>query len=381
MTRRSRRPIIARTVLAVFAAASCSKPPAERPAAVPVQTAPVSRISAPVTIAANGVVEPEHTVAIEGQVGGTLDAVNFREGDDVQAGQVLFRIDPRPFEAALRQAQATLARDEAQARNALRDADRYKSLAEKDYVTKSQADQAQATAAALQATLQADSAAVDNARLSLAYTTIRSPISGRTGRLLVRPGNLVRPGSGPLVVINQLRPILVRFPLTQRDFPSLQRRATRGSVSVRVTATDSAPVNDVGTLAFLDNAVDSLTGTITAKARFTNGANALWPGEYVRVTVELEVQPNVVAVPTRAVLAGQQGNYVYVVGGDKVAKVRSVEIGRAVGEMTTIDRGLEPGEQVVVDGQSRLIPGATVDVKPTAQQHTMKGNGEGDGEK
>jgi multidrug efflux system membrane fusion protein len=367
------RRFIASASVALSAVASCTKPPAERTPAVPVQIASVSRISAPVTIAANGIVEPEHTVVIEGQVGGTLDAVSFREGDDVQTGQVLFRIDPRPFEAALRQAQATLARDEAQARNALRDAERYKSLAEKDYVTKAQADQAQATASALQATLQADSAAVDNARLNLAYTTIRSPISGRTGRLLVRPGNLVRPSAGPLVVINQLRPILVRFPVTQRDFPSLQRRAARGAVSVRVTPTDSVPVNDIGALAFLDNAVDSLTGTITAKARFTNGANALWPGEYVRVTVELEVQPNVVAVPTRAVLAGQQGNYVYVVGGDKVAKVRSVEIGRAVGEMTTIDRGLEPGEQVVVDGQSRLIPGATVDVKTPPRQQTMKG--------
>jgi multidrug efflux system membrane fusion protein len=237
-------------------------------------------------------------------------------------------------------------------------------------VTKSQADQAQATAASLQATLQADSAAVDNARLNLAYTTIRSPISGRTGRLLVRQGNLVRPGTGPLVVINQLRPILVRFPLTQRDFPALQRRVARGPVSVRVSATDSTPVSDAGTLAFLDNSVDSLTGTITAKARFANGNDALWPGEYVRVTVELEVQRDVIAVPTRAVLAGQQGNSVFVVGGDKVAKVRPVEVGRAVGTMTTIDKGLEPGEQVVIDGQSRLVPGATVDVKTPVQQQT-----------
>ena len=350
--------------------ASCAKPPAERPQAIPVQIAAVSRIAAPLTIGANGVVEPMQTVAIEGQVGGTLESVSFREGDDVQAGQVLFRIDSRPFEAALKQAAATLARDEVHARNAIRDADRYKSLAEKDYVTKSQADQAEATAAALQATLQADSAAVDNARLNLAYTTIRAPISGRTGRLLVRQGNLVRPGTGPLVVINQLRPILVRFPLTQRDFPGLQRRIARGPVNVRVTATDSGPVKDVGTLAFLDNAVDSLTGTITAKARFPNGNDGLWPGEYVRVTVELEVQPNVIAVPTRAVLAGQQGTYVFVVGSDKVAKVRPVDVGRAVGELTTIDKGLEPGEHVVVDGQSRLIPGATVDVKNPKQQQT-----------
>jgi len=303
------------------------------------------------------------TVAVEAQVGGTLDAVNFREGEDVQTGQVLFRLDPRPFEAALRQAQATLARDEVQASNALRDAERYKVLVEKDYVTKAQADQARATAGALQATLQADSAAVDNARLNLAYTTIRAPIRGRTGRLLVRQGNLVRQGSGPLVVINQLRPILVRFPVVQRDFPMVQRRAARGTVPVRVVTADSGRITEAGTLAFLDNAVDSLTGTVTAKARFENTTDALWPGEFVRVDVELEVQRDALAVPARAVLPGQEGNYVFVVGKDKIASVRPVTVGRSVGEMTTIDKGLAAGELVVVDGQSRLSPGAHVDIK------------------
>jgi multidrug efflux system membrane fusion protein len=347
----------------VAAIAACATQAPQKAPPVPVEVAAVTTIAAPLTIGANGVVEPLQTVAVQAQVSGTLDAVNFREGDDVQAGQVLFRIDPRPYEATLRQVEATLARDEAVAQNAQRDAERYKALVEKDYVTKSQADQAASTATSAQATVIADRAAVDNARLNVSYTTIKAPISGRTGRLLVLQGNLVRANSDPLVVINQLRPILVRFPVAQHDFPALQRRNARGPVSVRVIAADSTKVDEAGTLAFLDNAVDSLTGTVTAKARFQNQGNGLWPGEYVRVNVELEVQANAIAVPTRAVLTGQQGYYVFVIGADRVAKVRPVSVGRVVGELTTIDKGLAAGEQVVVDGQSRLTPNAQVDVK------------------
>ena len=361
-----------RVVVAVLALAACAAPAPQKSPPVPVQVASVTTISAPLTIGANGVVEPLQTVAVQAQVNGTLDAVNFREGVDVQEGQILFRIDARPYEATLRQMEASLARDEAAAQNAQRDAERYKALVEKDYVTKSQADQAVSTAASAQATVLADRAAVDNARLNVNYTTIKAPISGRTGRLLVRQGNLVRANSDPLVVINQLRPILVRFPVAQHDFPALQRRNARGTVSVRVVAADSSKVDEAGTLAFLDNAVDSLTGTVTAKAQFSNQRNALWPGEYVRVSVELEVQANTIAVPTRAVLPGQQGSYVFVVGSDRLAKVRPVSVGRTVGELTTIDKGLSAGEQVVVDGQSRLTPNAQVDVKSSATPATAK---------
>jgi len=356
------------SIVAAILVTACSAPPATKAPPVPVQVAPATTISAPLTIDANGVVEPLQTVTVVPQVGGTLDLVAFHEGEDVQAGQVLFRLDARPFEAALRQAEAALARDTAQAQSAQRDADRYKALVEKDYVTKSQADQAASTAQAMFATVQADRAMVDNAKLNLNYTTIRAPISGRTGRLLVRQGNVVRPNADMLVVINQLRPILVRFPVVQHDFPALQRRKVQGDVPVRVLTADSAKVPDVGSLAFLDNAVDSLTGTVTAKARFVNQSDALWPGEYVRVSVELSVESNAVAVPTRALLAGQKGSYVFVVGNDKVALVRPVSTGRAVGELTTIAEGVKPGEQVVVDGQSRLTPNAKVDVKAPAQQ-------------
>lgn len=361
-------------VMSAVAAAACSKPPSQAAPPVPVQVAAVSKISAPLTLESNGTVEPMQTVSVLAQVGGTLDTLMFNEGDEVQAGQILFKLDARPFAAALRQSEAALARDQAQAQSLQRDAERYKALVEKDYVTKSQADQAQSAAESMQATVQSDKAAVDNARLNLDYATIRSPITGRTGRLLVRRGNLVRANSDALVVINQIRPILVRFPVVQHDFPALQRRASAGPIPVRVVAADSGGIDETGSLAFLDNAVDSLTGSVSAKARFQNQKNVLWPGEAVRVSVELEVQSGVMAVPTRAVLAGQQGNYVFVVGNDRIAKVRPVSVGRSVGtgEMTTIDKGLEAGEQVVIDGQSRLTPNAKVDIKamPTTSAST-----------
>src|SRR5262249_21147714 len=245
---------------------------------VPVELAAVSKISAPLTLDANGVVEPAQTVMIQGQATGTIQQIGFQEGEDVQAGQMLFQLDPRPFEAALRQGEATLGRDEATAANAQREADRYKTLAEKDYVTKSQADQQASAATASQATVQASRAAVENARINLGYATIRAPIAGRTGRVLVKQGNLVKANTDPLVVINTLHPVLVRFPVLQRDFPSLQRRNLKGDVPVRVATADSGKVNETGVLAFLDNTVDSLTGTVTAKARFQNQQNSLWPG-------------------------------------------------------------------------------------------------------
>lgn len=353
-------------LLASVAVGGCSKnaPAASRQPTIPVETARSVQISAPVEIVANGVVEPLQSVSVEAQVGGMLTDVAFKEGDAVARGQLLFRLDPRPFQASLRQAQAVLARDEAAAANARRDAERYRTLVAKDYVTKSQADQAEATAAGLRATLVSDSSAIESARLNLAYATITAPIAGRTGSLLVRQGNIVKPGGGPLVVINQLQPIRVRFPVPQHDFDQLMRRRTgRGDIPVTAAASDGTVIGDVGMLSFIDNAVDSLTSTVTAKAQFGNGGNALWPGEYVRLTVQLDVQPHVVAVPTRAIVPGQSGNFVFVVGPDNVVAMRNVVPGRAVGALTTVDSGLVAGEQIVTDGQSRLTPGDKVDVK------------------
>jgi multidrug efflux system membrane fusion protein len=331
--------------------------------AVPVEVASVVQIAAPLELSANGIVEPMQTVAVEAQVGGMLQSVAFREGDAVSKGQLLFRIDPRPFETALRQAQAALARDEALAGNARRDADRYRALVEKEYVTRAQADQAEANAASLRATLVSDSAAVETARLNLAYTTITAPISGKTGSLLVREGNVVKSGGAPLVVINQLQPILVRFPVAQKDFAELRMRSGRGNVPVSAARSDGGVIGEAGMLSFIDNAVDSLTGTVTAKAQFGNGGNQLWPGEYVRLTVRLAVEPNTIAIPTRAIVAGQKGASVFVVEkGDAVA-LRSIQPGRPVGDLTTIVQGVKIGERVVVNGQSRLTNGSKIDIR------------------
>jgi multidrug efflux system membrane fusion protein len=347
-------------------AAGCSKSEGAstpRSQTVPVEVASAVQIAAPLELTANGIVEPMQTVAVEAQVGGMLQSVAFREGDAVTRGQLLFRIDPRPFETALRQAEAALARDEALAGNARRDADRYRALVEKEYVTRAQADQAEANAASLRATLVSDSAAVETARLNLAYTTITAPISGKTGSLLVREGNVVKSGGAPLVVINQLQPILVRFPVAQKDFGELRMRSARGNVPVSAARSDGGVIGEAGVLSFIDNAVDSLTGTVTAKAQFGNGGNQLWPGEYVRITARLAVEPNTVAIPTRAIVAGQKGASVFVVEkGDAVA-LRSIQAGRPVGDLTTIVQGLTAGERVVVNGQSRLTNGSKIDIR------------------
>jgi len=361
----------------ILIVSACNAPPPPKAPPVPVQVASARKVVAPVSFSANGMVEPMQTVAVEAQVGGVLQEVNFREGEEVQEGQVLFRIDARPYEAAARQAEAALARDEVQAANAKRDAERYKALVERDYVTKAQADQAEANAASLNAQVASARAQLENARLNLGYTTIRAPISGRTGSLLVRKGNLVKPNADPLVVINQLRPILVRFPVRSRDFATLHRRANERELQVRVSGVDSVAIPEVGALSFLDNAVDSLTGSVTAKARFANVGNRLWPGEYVRVTVQLEVQSDLIAVPSRAVLAGQEGNYVFVIDSTEKAQMRPVSTGRAVGDLMVIESGLIDGERVVIDGQSRLTPGVNVDVKAGATQQqtaTMAGS-------
>jgi multidrug efflux system membrane fusion protein len=355
-----------RTMTTIIVIGACSKgegATTTRVAAVPVEIATATTIAAPLELSANGVVEPMQTVSVEAQVGGMLQHVAFREGDGVTKGQVLFRIDPRPFETVLRQAQAALARDAALAANASRDAERYHALVAKDYVTRAQADQAESNAASLRATLVADSAAVETARLNLAYTTITAPIGGKTGSLLVREGNLVRPGGSPLVVINQLQPILVRFPVAQQDFASLRQRSREGNVPVTVARSDGTMVGDVGALSFIDNAVDSLTGTVMAKAQFANGGNHLWPGEYVRLTVRLAVEPNTVVIPTRALMAGQKGATVFVVDTSNTVTLRTIQAGRPVGDLTTIVEGISAGERVVVNGQSRLANGSRIDIR------------------
>ncbi|MDP9200640.1 MAG: efflux RND transporter periplasmic adaptor subunit [Gemmatimonadota bacterium] len=349
--------------LCVIAACSKSDPP--RQPTVPVSVTTVKRATIPYVVTANGVAEPMQTVAVEAQVNGILNRVTFSEGANVQTGQILFQIDPRPYVAALEQARAQLARDEAMAANARRDAARYAALIKEGYVTGSQADQAEATAASAAATVAADRAAVSRAALDVANTTIRAPISGRTGSLLVRQGNLVRTTSQPpLVVINQIQPILVRFAVPQSQFPDIQRYY-RGGNALRVSAIASEgtglPLD--GTLAFVDNNVDSTTGTVLLKARFTNPEGTLWPGQYVNVALQLYVDPNALTLPGPAVLTGQQGTYVFTIDSAGTARQRPVQVARTVDSVAVIASGLREGERVIVDGQSRLVAGSKVSIK------------------
>ena len=352
--------VVAVAVLALAAACAKTAPPVKPPVAVQVATAELG--SAPFIVHANGLVEPAQTVAVQSQVGGVLMRVHFKEGDEVKKDQVLFEIDPRPFKAALDQAVAVLARDEANLQSSQRDADRYAALVLKDFVTKSQADQAFAAAAAARAVVEADKASVDNAQFNLENATITAPISGKTGILLVKQGNLVKPGSvPPLVVINQIHPIDVHFTVPDLQLPLVQKYSA-GAKKLRVAVMPrGATAAEDGVLNMLDNGVDTTTGTVTLKAQFANEQGHLWPGQFVQVDVELYVQDHAVLVPTTAVQTGQDGQFVFLVTPDKKAVVRPVTAGLVVGDRTVIDKGVDVGAVVVTDGQSRLTPNAKVE--------------------
>ncbi|HEY3114177.1 MAG TPA: efflux RND transporter periplasmic adaptor subunit [Gemmatimonadaceae bacterium] len=347
------------------ATAACSKNDPQRQPTVPVSVTTVRRATIPYVVTANGIAEPMQTVAVEAQVNGILNRVTFAEGQEVRTGQVLFEIDARPYVAVLDQARAQLARDEVMAANARRDAARYAALVKEGYVTSSQADQAEANAASAAATVAADHANVQKAALDVANSTIRAPISGRTGSLLVRQGNLVKANSNPpLVVINQIQPILVRFSVPQSQFPDIQRYYRSGNaLLVRATPSEGSGVPLQGTLAFVDNNVDSTTGTVLLKARFSNPEGTMWPGQYMSVALQLYVDANALTLPAPAVLTGQQGTYVYTIDSAGTARQRPVQVARTVDSVSVIASGLKDGERVIVDGQSRLVPGSKVAIK------------------
>ena len=351
------------TGLLALGLGACEKeaPPPSPP--VPVTLAAVERQAVPFELAATGTVEPLQTVAVQPQVSGPIVRIAFREGQDVEKGQVLFQIDPRPFRAALTRAEAILERDKAQAANARQEAARYAELVEREYVTAQQYDQARTAAAAAAATLAASEAAVSEARLNLQYATIRAPISGRTGSLRVREGNLVRANDpAPLVTINQIRPILVRFAVPAQNLPLIQRHRGDKLVVVAEPVGGTGPTSE-GTLSFVDNAVDTTTGTILLKGTFPNTEGALWPGEFVNVRVRLYVDQDALTVPRRAVVSGQEGSYVFVVQPDSTAETRPVQVDRTAGELAVVSGELQPGDRVVTDGQLRLRQGSKVQVK------------------
>jgi multidrug efflux system membrane fusion protein len=424
-----RRPALALLLLAL-AFTGCSDrangtpakgaPPAKSAAPpVPVTAAAAAEKPVPLDVTAIGNVQALTTVGIKSQIAGQVMQVHFAEGRDVEQGQLLFTIDPRPFEAAVRQAEATVGRDMAQLRqaeatltqrraeiqqalanlerdgaqleNARTQERRYRELVDKELIAREQYDNFRTQLSAMEATVAADRAAVenakasalaaeagvenvraimradqavvDNARLQLGYTTIRAPMAGRTGNLLVQAGNVVKANEGdPMVVIAQVHPIYVSFAVPEHQLAGIRRYRSREGLPVRATPPGAAGAA-TGRLTFVNNAVDATTGTIQLKATFPNDDNALWPGQYVDVVLTLTTE-QAITVPAQAVQSGQQGVYVFVIKPDLSVEPRPVETGRRVGPDIIVTRGLTAGEQVVTDGHLRLVPGARVDVKP-----------------
>lgn len=341
---------------------ACGKADPPPPSATPVAVGPVEQRAVPFELTAVGTIEPIQSVSVQPQVTGQLLRVAFKEGDDVEKGQVLFQIDSRPFQAAYDQAQAIFTRDKAQADNAERELKRFESLAEKEYITGQQYDQSRANAAAAQATLAATQAQVEQARLNLQYATIRAPISGRTGSLLVREGNLVRADVSELVSINQVRPILARFAVPASNLPLIQRHREGPDLKVEASPTAGGTPSQ-GSLSFVDNAVDTTTGTILLKGTFPNTDGALWPGGFVNVTLRLYIEPSALVVPAAAIMSGQQGTYVFVVQADSTASVKPVKVEREAGDVSVVSGELKAGDRVVTDGQMLLRQGARVQIR------------------
>jgi membrane fusion protein, multidrug efflux system len=364
---------------------------AGRAPAVPVTVADVAARDVPVQLRAIGNVQPHATVAVLSLVGGELFKIHFTEGQEVKAGDLLFTIDPRPFQSALLQAQAllaqhkaqiaqaeaNLARDRAQHENALVEEARYRRLVEGGFVAREQYDQMRTNEQSLAATIEADRAAVttaqalvqadeamvDNARVQLSYTQIRAPIDGRTGNLLIHQGNVVKANDvgNPLVVINRIHPVFVAFSVPEQDLDRVKRYRAAGELAVEAKVPGSPGAR--GELSFLNNTVDPATGTIQLKATFQNVDNSLWPGQFVNVVLTLTTQRGAIVVPSQAVQTGQQGSYVFVVKPDSTVENRPVEVAFADGLNTVIGKGLAAGERVVTDGQLRLLPGARVEIK------------------
>ena len=332
--------------------------------AVPVATAPVVQKSVPLSVQGIGTVIAASTVTVRAQVTGEMMSVHFIEGDEVQQGQVLVEIDKRPLEAALQQAQAALDRDIAQSANAKAQAVRYQDLLQRGIATHEQVDQIVANAAAIEATIGADRAAVDNAKVQLNYATIRAPLTGKTGLLQVHPGNLVRAtDTTPIVTINKITPVYVSFAVPEALLSELKRYMAKGKLAVTASVPNDDGPPSRGLINFIDNAVDASTGQIKVKGTFANTDRKLWPGQFVNVDVTLSSEPNAIVVPSLAVQTGQQGTYVFVIKPDKTADLRPVVVERSNGEFSVIKKGLTPGEIVVTDGHLRLVQGSRVNVK------------------
>src|SRR5579864_348290 len=374
-------------------------------APVPVLVTQVTQKDVPVNIDVIGNVEAYSTISVKAQVGGQLTNVAFHEGEFVKKNEMLFTVDARPFEAALSQAQANLsrdtaalgqaeanlARDSANEKYAQAQAARYQKLFEAGVVSKEQTDQIRSSADALAQTILADKAAiesaraqivaskaaVENSRVMLSYTTIRSPITGRTGNLAVKQGNVVTANTSELMTIAEVEPIYVTFSVPESQLGDIKRYMAQGKLMVMATPQDDNTQKETGYLTFIDNSVDATTGTIKLKGTFQNADKKLWPGQFVRVTLQLTTRPNAVVVPNQAVQTGQDGQFVYVVKDDKTVEMRPVVTSIRVDQELVVDTGLHPGETIVTEGQLRLAPGSRVQVRDGRERPGDRGGPQG----
>jgi multidrug efflux system membrane fusion protein len=333
------------------------------PAAVPVSVTSAIQKSIPVRLQAIGNVEAFSTVSIKARVDGQINSVNFKEGQELRKGEVLFRIDARPYEATLKQAEANALRDAAARDQALSQERRYKELLEKNFISKEAYAQIATNAQTAEATARASQAALENARLNVEYCTIVSPLDGYAGKVLLQVGNLVKANDmSPLVIINQVRPIYVNFAVPEQALGSLRGYMASGPLAVEVMLSGETNVLAEGRLIFVDNAVDPTTGTIKLRGQFDNKDASLWPGQFVNVRVRLFEQTDAILIPARSVQTGPEGQYVYVVKADKTAELRKVTVERSEGEQVVV-KGLAEDEQVVTRGALRLAPGVRVEIR------------------
>ncbi len=330
------------------------------PPAVAVAVATAVKKDVPRDVRAVGSVEPFASVLVVPQVGGTLESASFQPGQEVTAGQALFKIDPRPYQAVVTEQEAMVSKAEAEAKYATSQAERYRALLSKEYVSKGEYDDLTSKAQSLKATLQAARASLETAKLNLSYTDVRSPLNGRTGDMLVKPGNIVRANdaSSPLVKIDQFRPIFVRFTIPEQYVSALR---SSGPPPVIRAETQSGPVT--GSLDFIDSSVDRTTGSILLKAKFDNEDGKLWPGIFVPVTISIGIAQGVIVVPSESILPGQKGPYLFVVNRENKVENRQVVVDIGGKDETALKSGVNEGETVVTDGQLNLAPGATVQVK------------------
>ena len=373
----ARKAIVAGLVLVVLGAATAAyfvndsrakeKKGGRGPAAVPVSVTAAVQQSIPVRLQAIGNVEAFSTVSIKARVDGQINSVNFKEGQELRKGEVLFRIDARPYEATLKQAEANALRDAAARDQALSQERRYKELLEKNFISKEAYAQIATNAQTAEATARASQAALENARLNVEYCTIVSPLDGYAGKVLLQVGNLVKANDvSPLVIINQVRPIYVNFAVPEQTLGSLRGYMASGPLAVEVTLSGEANVLAEGRLIFVDNAVDPTTGTIKLRGQFDNKDASLWPGQFVNVRVRLFDQTDAILIPARSVQTGPEGQYVYVVKADKTAELRKVTVERSEGEQVVV-KGLAKDEQVVTRGALRLAPGVRVEIRTAGE--------------